>query len=223
MAVLLALRYVFLSRTGVTDSGLIHLAGVKKLFYLDLSETNATAAGVRQLQSAVRRCRIIWRPKPTQAVRDKAQAVAAIKKFGGITLEDKFRPGNPVFHVSLQHTKITDTGLALLKGLPQLRSLVLLNTQISDAGLAHLKGLTSLQKLNLYGTRVTSAGLAHLKGLKNLQELNLIGTQVDDAGLIHLKGLPKLKKLILFNTKVTAAGAKKLEAALPKCSILHSP
>ena len=46
-------------------------------------------------------------------------------------------------------------------------------TRVTDAGLAHLKGLPSLQHLDLDSTEVTCAGLAHLKEMPHLQSLRL--------------------------------------------------
>jgi hypothetical protein len=44
---------------------------------------------------------------------------------------------------------------------------------VTDAGLAHLRGLTNLRMLVLIGTKLTDAGLEHLKGLTNLEGLVL--------------------------------------------------
>ena len=54
-----------------------------------------------------------------------------------------------------------------------LQSLNLTYTKVTDAGLAHLKGLTRLQSLQFEATQVTDAGLKHLKGLTQLQSLDL--------------------------------------------------
>ena len=67
------------------------------------------------------------------------------------------------------------------------------NTKISDAGLAHLKGLKNLTYLNLYGTEVSDAGLKHLRGLKKLEKLFVWQTQVTPAGVDRLrKALPNV-------------------------------
>ncbi|MHC4995645.1 MAG: c-type cytochrome domain-containing protein [Planctomycetota bacterium] len=95
--------------------------------------------------------------------------------------------------LNLGRSKITNNGLAVLKGMPHLMRLHLENTQVSDAGLAHLKGLEQLEYLNLYGSKVTNAGLNHLRGLKNLKKLYLWQTEVNDTGVRRLKrALPNL-------------------------------
>ncbi len=66
-----------------------------------------------------------------------------------------------------------------------LRELYLDNTRVTDAGLAHLRGLTNLQRLSLEGTRITKAGLAHLHEVTSLRRLYLWDTHANgfDAGL----------------------------------------
>ena len=99
-------------------------------------------------------------------------------------------------------------------------SLFLANSKITDAGLAHLKGLENLKSLNLVWTKITDAGLAHLKGLSKLENLDLGATNLTDAGLVHLKGLTNLQELGLNRCNlITDAGLKSLKKALPGCEI----
>jgi hypothetical protein len=95
------------------------------------------------------------------------------------------------------------------------------NTKVTDAGLAHLKGLTHLQVLVLDSTEVTDAGLEHLEGMTELRTLHLFNTKVTDAGLAHLKGLNQLQDLLLDRRKVTDAGVMTLQQELPKCHIFR--
>ena len=61
------------------------------------------------------------------------------------------------------------------------------HTQVSDAGLAHLNGLTKIIFLGLNGTQVTDAGMTHVMGMKKLKGLGLRGTRVSQAGFNKLK------------------------------------
>ena len=63
--------------------------------------------------------------------------------------------------------------------------------------------------------------MEHLEELTNLEVLFLGATQITDAGLVHLEGLTSLKLLWLSGTQFTDEGAKKLQQALPNCTIRH--
>ena len=88
---------------------------------------------------------------------------AAFNDTGMVRLGDVvgFRFG--VDELNLNHTQVTDAGLAHLQRKSNFRSLNLSHTQISDAGIECLKGLTNLQELDLEGTQVTAAGVKDLK------------------------------------------------------------
>ena len=72
-------------------------------------------------------------------------------------------------HLALGMCKITDEGLAELKGLTDLESLVLTATPITDVGVEHLTELTNLRALYLGGTSVSDDGLAHLARMRELR------------------------------------------------------
>ena len=94
---------------------------------------------------------------------DEQKVIAEIRRLGGEVGFDEKRPGKPLVDVFLDGTKVTDAGLADLKGLKRLTHLYLCDTGVTDAGLAHLKGLTELQRLDLIGTTVTDTGVADLR------------------------------------------------------------
>ncbi len=114
--------------------------------------------------------------------------------------------------------KVTDAGLAYVKGLTHLETLELWNTKITDAGLASLRGL-HLKSLWLSDTAVTDVGLENLAGMSELQELRLDETMISDVGLKRIKTLNQLRELGIENTNVTKAGLNDLRKALPKCRI----
>jgi hypothetical protein len=122
--------------------------------------------------------------------------------------------------LDLRQTKVTDKGLAHLKGLTGLQVLRLgevLVTEpgqpplITDAGLAHLKDLTRLRVLSLKETGITGHGLRYLEDMKDLEELDLERTIVRSADLAHLKDLKQLRYLNLLYCDVRDAGLENLK------------
>jgi serine/threonine-protein kinase len=108
--------------------------------------------------------------------------------------------------------EVNDTGLANVRGLPDLQRLILNGTSVSDTGLAGLKDLPKLAVLDLGSTQVTNAGLASLQNMKELAILHLDGVQaISDAGLAHVKDLSRLQILSLRRTGVTGAGLRAIE------------
>ncbi len=116
--------------------------------------------------------------------------------------------------------KVTDAGLAHLRGCVRMKDLYLIGRPITDTGLASLKGMTELQVLDLYGTNITDKGLSNLSGLTNLRKLALGNNpRITDEGLARLKSLANLRELDVAGTEVTDAGVKDLQRALPKVKI----
>jgi hypothetical protein len=112
-----------------------------------------------------------------QATDDKVAAVSAIK--------------DQLAHLDLSRTSVTDSGLAVIKGLPRLTKLDLHSTKITDAALKNLAGLSNLTYLNLYDTAVTDAGLPEIAKLKGLRSVYLWKSQVTEKGAQDLqKQLP---------------------------------
>jgi len=203
---LTSLRELNLNATKVTDAGLVHLKRLSGLKSLALNYTKVTDAGLAHLTGLT-------------SLRELSLNVTKITDAGFVHLKGLTN----LRTLNLSGDRINDAGLVHLKGLVRLHSLNLGGTNVTDAGLVYLKRLTGLQSLGLNVTKVTDAGLVHLKDLTKLQSLALGGTKITDAGLVHLKALTKLQDLFIARTLVTAAGVRKLEAALPKCRIAHSP
>ncbi len=68
---------------------------------------------------------------------------------------------------------------------------------------------------------VNDTTLAHVGQLTYIKGLELGHTRVTDAGLEYLKGLTRLEWIDLRETKVTEEGAKRLQKALPSCTIMR--
>jgi hypothetical protein len=114
----------------------------------------------------------------------------------------------------------TDDKVASLAAIKdQLTHLDLSRTAVTDSGLAVLKGLPRLSRLDLHATRITDAGLKHLAGLSHLIYLNLYDTAVTDAGLSEIAKLKGLRSVYLWNSKVTEKGVQELKKELPMAEV----
>ena len=139
--------------SSVNDARLADLGGLTRLRTLGLHKTRVGDKGLANLKGlpALRCC------GSTGAGGDR-------RRVG--TPEGPDRSGSPV----VWKTAITDAGLVHLKGLINLKRLILADTQITDAGLVHLRGLKRLQELEVSNTRVTDTALRELqRALPNLR------------------------------------------------------
>ncbi|HEX5271388.1 MAG TPA: hypothetical protein VFW33_12905, partial [Gemmataceae bacterium] len=149
-----SLGWLDLTRTAVTDKGLTHLRGLKKLrrVYLGKGVTDGGAGALRKAVPGVEVIR--W----TDA---EQRLVDAVVRLGG-KVEAEGDEKGPVLRVSLAGTR-ADDGLAHLKPLTRLRTLTLCGTEVSDRGMAHLTPLKKLTELNVVNTRVTAAGVREVR------------------------------------------------------------
>jgi internalin A len=123
---------------------------------------------------------------------------------GGLTAIEQFKQ---LERLNLQDAgKVTDAGLEHLRGLSQLKTLMLRRTRVTDAGMVNLKDLNQLQILDLGMTQVSDAGLSHLAGLTELRQLLFWGNKITDAGLVHMRGMTRLQRLELGGAAITDAG-----------------
>jgi hypothetical protein len=171
---LTALEKLSLQYTDVTDEGIKQLTGLKNLRYLDLS-------GHRRRRQ---------RPgEDRHADRDRGAAA----EFRAVDDErpeadrraDAAQTARPVAHRDHQ------SGMDAIGSLTNLEWLDLDHTRITDAGLAKLAGLTKLTELGLDSVELTDKGVVSLAGIGSLRELDLYHTLVTDKGFELLqKALP---------------------------------
>jgi len=176
------------------DEDLRHLPSFPELEHLNLSCTDVTSAGLREV-------RVL---RHLQSLNLTATRVddAGMEHLRGLTgLEE----------LDLDETQVSDAGLEHLHGLSCLQTLGLAKTRTSDAGLWRLRGLSQLRTLRLSGTRFTDGGTECLRGLTALERLDLSETRVTDAGLKCLRCLASLKMLCLSRVRISNAGLKDLE------------
>ncbi len=199
----LPLRSLHLLGTSITSAGLAELRGLK-LHYLNLNGCKGVDdAGLAHL-------------KETTTLHT---LYLYETRVGNAGLAHLARNTN-LSVLGLGRTRVTDAGLDTVAGFKKLTSLDLSGLLVTDAGVAKVANLPVLEYLCLTGTRVTDAGLRHLGDLSRVTTLNLSNLAgVSDQGLDHLRSLRPLTTLVATGSKVTADGAKKLAAALPRCTI----
>ena len=123
--------------------------------------------------------------------------------------------------LSLARARVSGRGLAAFKNLSQLRELDLQQTPVGDEALVHLQSLSQLESLDLTATRVTDRGIAELAGLTNLRILWLGGTRITDASIEELRRHEQLEIVSVADTAVTEVGVRRLEKALPYCTVIR--
>jgi Leucine-rich repeat (LRR) protein len=108
--------------------------------------------------------------------------------------------------LDLSHTRVTDGGLEQLKSL---ENVVELNCyyaeRLTEDGIAHLRGWKHLEHLSLRGTKVTSQVFAHLARLTSLRSLDLGFTQIEDEGFEQLASLARLEKLSIGGNRLSGS------------------
>jgi Leucine-rich repeat (LRR) protein len=118
---------------------------------------------------------------------------------------------------------ITDAGIEMLAGLPNLEQLDLTQSKITDAGVAKLRNFPKLNTLILNGTQITNQSLTTLVELKALQQLYLGNTAIDDGAVESLKQMEQLNLLFLLDTPMTATAVMELQPffSAESCRIIH--
>ena len=108
--------------------------------------------------------------------------------------------------LDLSHTRVTDAGLEQLKSL---ENVVELNCyyaeRLTEDGIAHLRGWKHLERLSLRGTKVTSEVFEHLAHLTSLRSLDLGFTQIEDEGFEQLASLARLEKLYIGGNRLSGS------------------
>ena len=147
VAILRALpRLRWLSISGMTGRGLMHLTAVTELDVLGIDAVQLTDEGLAAIGEL--------------ANLKALYLCASLVRDSGLTHLKKLKR---LTRLELQHTEITDIGMSTLAEISTLEHLSLEDTSITDVGLAHLKRLSHLRLVVISGTTVTAAGVEDLQ------------------------------------------------------------
>jgi hypothetical protein len=138
-------------------------------------------------------------------------AILAIERVGGAILE--IRPRGPDWlriPVGNEQVNVFDEIVQVSLG----------HSPVTDSTLAHVGTLTNLKVLELNDTDVTDESLVQLERLHNLKTLDIHNTPVTDEGLLRLKELPSLEFVFVYRTHVTEGGIAELKQVLPDLTII---
>jgi hypothetical protein len=207
----------------LTDDGLLHLARMPQLEYLELNEYpggKLTDRGLEVLRHLpnLRKFEMTWQAGITDRgaanlrLCDRLEEVdlmgsptgdGAIEALWGKANLRRFSTGRLV----------TDAGIPLLHGLPRFKTAgeetrLLIDGPFTNAGLAALAGLDGVSELDLFRhvDHITTDGFAHLLSLPNLTALGCDGKLSDDVAMTHIAAMPRLKRLRIQESAATDEG-----------------
>jgi len=124
-------------------------------------------------------------------------------------------------YVSLDTSRVSADGIAVLESLPALRRLGCGSPTFTRENFAAICRLKKLSALYLTGNQLTALDCEALAThIPNLTSLNLCSSPtIDDSAIQTLQGLKNLKSLQLQGTSVTAEGVAALKRTLPDCVV----
>jgi hypothetical protein len=198
-----SLSVAFMEDGAVDGSGLAGVAGLTNLEVLDLNGTSVTDASLAHLRGLkkLRNLRLDGTP---------------VTGMGFFALKNRLPE---LEDLSLSGSAFQGSNLSRLSSFAKLKNLNLRATAVADESLAALGQLPALEVLFLNEIPVGDAGMKNLAGTKNLRLLSIEKTKVTDAGLAHLKELPKLSSIYAKDSKITAEGKTEFKKARPMVSL----
>lgn len=215
---LLDLAHVSGNTGGVTDTGLLKLAGLTKMRNLRIWGPQLTDAGIEAVKD-MEDLRVL-------SIEDAFVTGPALEHIGGLSKLSElkffqtFLSADSLTHLSnLKALKklglrlnlgINDESLKALESLTELTEIELSETSVTGAGMESLTKLPKLERLTLWLTKVDDAGAEHLGKATSLKRLSLQKTLISDDGLAHLKGLENLEWLNIGENELTDAGLEHL-------------
>jgi serine/threonine protein kinase/Leucine-rich repeat (LRR) protein len=212
------LEFLELSKTRVSDSGLMHLRGLTQLRELWLTDTAVTDKGMEHLGKLVSVEALML--AGTKLDGSGLRYLANLKKLQNLNISGTLVGDTALTHLSamshlqeldLEATRISDAGLRNLASLTSLEWLYVARTAVGDRGLESLGKMSRLKKLGLRWTKVTDRSAGVIASFEDLRSLFLEHTAFTDAGFEQLKPLSRLECLALHSLPVTDRALESIE------------
>lgn len=227
--------------TKIDDEGLAKLVPLKHLTFLGIDNTSITDMGLRHI-AGMKKLKVLQLGGNEKVTKNGLRHLAPLAELEYLDLSDLNVDDASLSHLAklsqlkqlnLGGTEVSLQGaFQLAKQLPQLEIAgpfgrlaggrrLTLDPDVTDDVLAGLKNLGTLRELNLWECgQVTDAGMKHLQALDQLEVLELGYTQITDEGLKHLESMKSLKRLDLRETATSLRAALQLVVALPELHLL---
>ncbi len=195
----------------LTDDGLLHLARMPQLEYLDIGEypggkiTDRGLEVFRHLPN-LKTLEMTWQGGVTDtgvANLRFCEQLERVNLMGSPTGDGAIEAlqGKSKLRDFSTGRRVTDHGLPLLHNFPRLKhsdgARLLIDGPFTNAGLANLAGLHGVSELDLFWhvTAITTEGFSCLAALPNLSVLGCDGKLSDDTAMGHIAAIPRLRKL----------------------------
>jgi hypothetical protein len=208
---------------GFTDEGAKHLAKLPNLNELKIGggfgEQKLTSAGIKAIVASRVPARFEFDKKLIDD--DLLQALVAKGWFPMTVSAGQKPPSTPadVRSISLDDSKVTDKGFAVLLNCTNADSLFLRHSGITDETLKKLGGFKKLDYLSLEKTKVGAAGLEAIAALP-IKHIAMEGCELTEDAFKAFGKMPTLEELWLSNAKMKADWLKHI-AKLPKLKELN--
>ncbi len=215
-----------LSKSPVTDAGLVSVAGLSGVQTLDLSETQITDAGVSSLAKLT--SLKVLRLNGTKLTDKGLGDLAALPDLQELHLERTATDNNGLSAIShlpslsildIQSTNVTDDGMMFLTGMKTLKEIWLSGADVTDRGLATLAKM-DLGAIKISDTKITGDGLKVISKVGSLYNVSASQLPIESKHLAALSSLSKLNYIELKHTRVTDDGLKYL-TKLPVLTQIH--
>ena len=207
----------------LTDDGLLQLARMPQLEYLNLSEFpggRLTDRGIEVLRHLpnLRAFEMTWQAGITDAGAANLQACQRLERvdlMGSPTGDGAIAAlqGKPNLRNFGTGKLVTDAGLPLLHNFPLMKDAagaarLLIDGPFTNQGLASLAGLDGVADLDLFWhvSGITTDAFAHLVQLPNLASLGCDGHLSDDTAMRHIAAIPRLRRLRAQESAATDDG-----------------
>ena len=219
----------------LSDDGLLHLARMPQLEYLDISEYpggKLTDRGLEVLRHLpnLRTFKACWQSATSDAGVSNlrhCERLERVNLMGSPTGDGAIQAlaGKPLLRYFSSGRLVTDAGLPLLHQSPRLKrwhgpeiasgdtkaaeqaAHLLIDGPFTNQGFAGLAGLEGVFELDLFRhvSGITSEAFAHLAHLPNLSSLGCDGKLSDDTAMRHIAAIPRLRRLRAQESAATDA------------------